>query len=154
MAKIHHMRMRTGTATLAVFDPQRLRHRLADACDWWSVPWEEVAEINAGNLFSVALGGDGVYGVAVHLFDDGPDMPALSGLIRCDGGEVFIGAGEQIPGDGLEPDLAFGGLSLAAPAGTYRVSVRRRGPFEIAVWLAAAVGEARNAFGTSPQLES
>jgi hypothetical protein len=153
MTKVHRMRVRTDTATLAVFDPERLRHRLADSCDWWSVPEDEVQEINAGNLFTVALGSDGVYQVTVHLYDERPDLPALSGLIRCDSGEVFIGAGEQIPGDGLEPDLSFGGLSLGAAVGSYRVWVGRRDTFEIDVWLEGTEAEAHNAFSHSPRLE-
>jgi hypothetical protein len=151
--KVHHMRVPTDTATLAVFDPQRLRHRVANSCDWWSIPADEVQEINAGNLFSVDLGRDGVYRVSVHLDDARPDSATVSGLIRCESGEIFIGAGEQIPGGGLEPDLALGGLSLGAAAGTYRVWVGRRSEFELDVWLEETDAEARNEFGHSPRLE-
>lgn len=30
-------RIVTGTATLCVFDPALLRHKLDDDCDWWSI---------------------------------------------------------------------------------------------------------------------
>ena len=40
----------TDTATIAVFDPERLHHRLTDSADWWSIPADEVAEINRGNI--------------------------------------------------------------------------------------------------------
>jgi len=153
VAKVHHMRVPTNTATLAGFDPQRLRHRLGDRCAWWSIPANEVQEITAGNLFSVGLGRDGVYRVAVHLYDTRPDTRAVSGLIRCDSGEVFIGAGEQIPGDGLEPDLAFGGLSLGATIGTYRVWVSRLGDFELGVWLEETNDEGRNQFRHGPSVD-
>src|SRR5262245_63277791 len=53
----------TGTATFAIFDPALLGHRFNDAADWWSVPWDEVAEINRGNMLTVALGSDGAYTV-------------------------------------------------------------------------------------------
>ena len=41
--------IRTDTATLAVFDALRLKHRLTDDPDWWSIPEDEVNEINSGS---------------------------------------------------------------------------------------------------------
>ena len=61
---IGHCRFGTGTATLAVFDPACLEHRLDDVADWWSDPTDEVAEINAGNVLFVATGSDGTYEVS------------------------------------------------------------------------------------------
>ena len=33
----------TGTATVCVFDPALVRHKLDDDCDWWSLPGAELA---------------------------------------------------------------------------------------------------------------
>ncbi|MNN98484.1 hypothetical protein D3C81_2178860 [compost metagenome] len=42
-------------------------------------------------------------------------------------GRVFIGAGEDVTGGGLEPDTSYGGLFVDLPAGSYRVQARRDG---------------------------
>src|SRR5262245_54723045 len=34
--RTHRMRVATDTATLAVFDPTRLRHRVDSPADWWT----------------------------------------------------------------------------------------------------------------------
>ena len=39
----------TDTATLAIFDPAALAHRITDTADWWSIAEDALAEINAGN---------------------------------------------------------------------------------------------------------
>ncbi|MGK5036135.1 DUF6386 family protein [Janthinobacterium sp. LB3P118] len=44
------VRIVTGTATLCVFDPALLRHKLDDECDWWSIPSAELAAVNAGQV--------------------------------------------------------------------------------------------------------
>lgn len=36
----------TDTATMTAFDPAALIHRCDDDADWWSVPGDEVLEVN------------------------------------------------------------------------------------------------------------
>src|SRR5262245_2062385 len=74
--RTHRTRVAPDTATLAVFDPARLRHRLSDAADWWTWPPDVLADLNAGNVVPVDPGADGVYHVTVHLDEDRPAADA------------------------------------------------------------------------------
>ncbi len=112
----------TDTATMCVFDVACLRHRLDDTADWWSIPADELAEVNAGHAGFFNLGSDGAY--AVELCDDLPD-PQASVHLRVPSGRVFLGAAEEVTADGLEPEAAFGGAFLQLAPGNYRVLARR-----------------------------
>ena len=114
----------TGTATLCVFDPALLRHKLDDDCDWWSIPSEELAAVNAGQVAFFNVGGDGAYDIALHAELAEPHVVVHLAVVS---GRVFIGAGEDVTGGGLEPDTAYGGLFVDLPAGSYRVQARRDG---------------------------
>lgn len=145
------MRVATDTATLAVFDPARLQHRRSYPADWWTWPPDVLADLNAGNLLPVDLGGDGVYHVTVHLDEDRPTTDAesaVTGLVGCDSGTLVIGPGEYITGGGLEPD----GFWLPCPAGTYRVSVAAPTDDELEVWLEPVAGLPVNQFTGYPRL--
>lgn len=114
----------TGTATLCVFDPAVLRHKLDDDCDWWSMPSAELAAVNAGQAAFFNVGGDGAYALELHTEIA---EPAASVHLAVVSGRIYIGAGEDVTGGGLEPDAACGGLFLDVPAGNYRVQARRDG---------------------------
>lgn len=114
----------TGTATLCVFDPALLRHRLDDDCDWWSIRSEELAAVNAGQVAFFNVGGDGAYELALHEELAEPQVIVHLAVVS---GRVFIGAGEDVTGGGLEPDTSYGGLFVDLPAGSYRVQARRDG---------------------------
>lgn len=149
------MRVATDTATLAVFDLARLRHRVASAADWWTWPPDVLADLNAGNVLPIDLGSDGVYAVTIHLDDDRPPAdtsPAVSGLVGCDGEALFIGPGEQITGGGLEPDESLGGVRLPVPRGTYRIHVARPDEGELELWLEPVIGPPINQFTDYPRL--
>jgi len=137
--------MSTDTATLAVFDPVHLAHRLADAGDWWSVPSMEIAEVNAGNMCLVGLRVDGFYAVTVLQGEvvSGP----VAALVRCSG-SLYVGPGEDIPGGGMRPDdpAYIGGKHLEVAPGTYLVTVSRRSSTELLVGLARRELDARNEF--------
>ena len=60
-------------------------------------------------------------------------------------GRVFIGAGEDVTGGGLEPDAACGGLFVDLPVGSYRIQARRDGARIGLAFLPDARGS--NAFG-------
>ncbi|MDO8071031.1 DUF6386 family protein [Janthinobacterium sp. SUN176] len=132
----------TGTATLCVFDPALLRHKLEDDCDWWSIPSAELAAVNAGQVAFFNVGGDGAYDIALHAELAEPHVVVHLAVVS---GRVFIGAGEDVTGGGLEPDTAYGGLFVDVPAGSYRLLARRD---EARISL-AFVPDARssNAFG-------
>jgi hypothetical protein len=151
--RTHRMRVATDTATLAIFDPARLRHRLNDPVDWWTV-WEwVVAEMNAGNMLAINLQADGVYDVTIHLDVDCPaeSEQTVGGLIACGGQAVYIGPGEQVVGGGLTPDESLDGIYLPIAPGTYRVRVARHTD-ELEIWLESVTGSAQNAFADYPRL--
>ncbi len=91
----------TDTSTLAIFDPEALRHRIDDVGDWWTYPDEEVlSEMNRGNVGIVDLGTDGIYELrSVEDID-----PQVSIKLRTPSSRIFIGAGEEISGGGLQPE--------------------------------------------------
>lgn len=144
--------IRTDTATLAVFDPTRLQHRLDDAADWWSVPWDEVEEINRGNVLFVSTGVDGDY--LVHVYRE-PLPPkvlpvAVQAVLACDKGSFYIGAGEYVPSGGLQPHTKYGGMFLPLPNGNYRVSVVHLIAHRLDVFVEPVNDAAVNAFDDSP----
>jgi hypothetical protein len=102
----HTLTFATDTATLAIFDPEVLRHRIDDD-DWWTGNALAIPELLAGDIALSGLGGDGVYAVRVTDGDLRPDerdyanqvTPVLG--IRIQSGKCFIGAAEALPGEGL-----------------------------------------------------
>jgi hypothetical protein len=112
----------TDTATMCIFDPDCLKHRLQDDADWWSVPSVELEEMNAGHVAFVSLTEDGRFLVAVvdSLVD-----PSIRVNISSPSGRVFIGAGEEVTSDGLQPECVRGGLFLAVAPGAYLVEIQR-----------------------------
>lgn len=114
----------TGTATLCVFDPAAVRHRLDDDGDWWSIPCAELAAVNAGQVAFFNVGGDGAYEVTLQAELAAPQVNVH---LAVRSGRVYIGAGEDVTGGGLEPDADCGGLFLDVPAGSYCLQARRDG---------------------------
>jgi len=153
MAMRVQCKMSTGTATVAVFDPACLEHRLEDTADWWSDEDEELQEINAGNVLFASTHVDGGYAITVDGSAAAESDGGVRALLRCASGRFFVGAGEQVPGDGVLPDTNYGGGTyVEVGAGSYVVVVRHRVPGELEVSIARTDGEARNAFTTSPEL--
>ena len=147
----------TGTATLAIFDPACLEHRVDDEYDdWWSDPSEEVAEINAGNVLFVSTGVDGAYDVSI--FDaEQPAAPvpidAVHATLRCVSGQIYVGAGEEVPAGGLRPSTEHGGTLLTLAPGSYAVTVAHPVAGQLVVSIVATGVEAKNTFSDSPRLE-
>ena len=120
----------TDAATLAVFDPAVLTSRVMGPGDWWCGPSHSVPEVRAGRIALFGLGGDGVY--KVRITEQGltaVESAYATGVItlgmEVDSGNVFVGAGECIPGDGsAQPDSGDtnSGAFLAVPAGKYVVA--------------------------------
>ena len=118
------LRIVTGTATVCVFDPALVRHKLEDDGDWWSIPSAELAAVNGGQVAFFNVGGDGAYDIALHAELAEPHASVHLAIVS---GRVFIGAGEDVTGGGLEPDTAYGGLFVDVPVGGCRVQARRDG---------------------------
>jgi hypothetical protein len=135
----------TDTATLCVFDLGALKHRLNDDCDWWSVPDEELAEVNQGNVAFVGLAEDGKFSVAWDNELEARDAD-VSFLLNCPTGRLFIGAAEEVTGGGLEPEAVRGGALIEIAVGTYKLLIRRVGSRELAHRLIPIAGPARNSF--------
>lgn len=126
----------TDTATIAIFDPKAMEHRMSDTADWWSSPFEELDEINDGNMVLVGLGEDGSYVVSVTDTEFVSDEYSVSALIKCISGNIFVGPGEELPAEGFAPFRRpyTLGKKFELPSGTYRVVVRKKG-FNIDVAL-------------------
>ena len=134
----------TDTATIVVFDPACLKHRLDDDADWWSIPENELAEVNAGNAAFVNLGSDGTYELEIvpgQLTD-----PTASVHLRNVSGRFFIGAGEYVSSEGLEPEARYGNIFLDVAPGTYLVQARMSSPNHIAVSISPTTDSSTNSF--------
>jgi hypothetical protein len=118
-----HGRFVTDTATVCIFDPASLVHRLRDDADWWSLPEEELREVNEGTALFIGLGADGAYDIVVTL--PGSFTAEITAQLSCPSGRVFVGAAEEVTSNGLEPDCTRGGLFVDVAPGTYSVSIAR-----------------------------
>jgi hypothetical protein len=118
--------IQTDTATLVIYDLMSLNHRINDDADWWSLPEDEVEEINKGNILFFNLGNDGAY--KVHIKND-VDEYTGSLFLNVPSGKVFIGAGEDVTGGDLEPDDsdAISGEFITLEPGSYEVKYKKHG---------------------------
>ena len=139
----------TDTATICVFDPANLEHRLTDTIDWWSVPEDELLELNLGNVIIAALPRDGVYSVAiVEVVDDGAEH-VIEANLNSKSGKIFIGAGEYISGDGMTFDIWGDDLSgkiVNVGPGNFRVSMSISNGTSISVKVVKTNHGAENTF--------
>jgi Family of unknown function (DUF6386) len=121
----------TDTATLAVFDPERLKHRAGAESDWWCLDFLQLEEFRSGTFAVIALGGDGVYRMRITTGDltlDERDyaVGAVRGLgVEVVSGKVFVGAAECMPGGGIAFTSADvdRGLLLDTENGRYEVDL-------------------------------
>ena len=112
----------TDTATICIFDLEAMRHRKDDVGDWWSLPRNELAEVRSGNALFLNLGSDGTYRIEVSQLND----PTVEGFcLKTPSRRVFIGAGEEMSGGGLEPTGVCGGLFLDVDEAHQKVSITR-----------------------------
>ncbi|MGM1047231.1 MAG: DUF6386 family protein [Bacillota bacterium] len=118
----------TDTATMCVYDLGELKHRLDDTPDWWSISEDELAEVNAGNCLFFNLGQDGVYEVNWIEADVGMEDGMAEVLyFRVSSGSVFVGAADDVTGDGLEPDHTCEGVFIELEPGSYACMAQREG---------------------------
>ncbi|MBD9653228.1 hypothetical protein IB239_00210 [Pseudomonas sp. PDM12] len=141
----------TDTATLAIFDPAALAHRITDTADWWSIAEDALAEINAGNVLFVDLGRDGSHAVEIRRGIDAATDDALVARLRITSGCLYVGAGEQVPAGDLGPETVYGGVLLFAERGTCEVRLQRQGERLLLAYGATTL-EATNHFDDGPRL--
>ena len=121
----------TDTATLAIFDPERLKHRADAESDWWCLDFLQLEEFRSGSVALVALGGDGAYRVRITDRDLTPDerdyaTGAVRGLgVEAVSGKLFAGPAECIPGGGsvFAPTDVNRGLLIDTENGRYDVDL-------------------------------
>ncbi|MBI3723698.1 hypothetical protein HY251_07055 [bacterium] len=125
----------TDQAVLAVFEPRVLQHRMREPRTWWregSVL--DVPEVLEGKLALFPIGDEGSFTARLSL-DAAPltdvekplHVGTVSGLgVLIEAGDVFVGAAERLPGDGIGDRIVAlpgTGAFLKAPPGEYLVSV-------------------------------
>nr|CAP48498.1 putative integron gene cassette protein [uncultured bacterium] len=145
----------TGTATLVIFDPICLASRIEDTGDWWSIPDEELSEVNAGNVIFARLGCDGGYSFDIYRLKHDEQLPAvgLRAKVRTKMGSFYVGAGEQVIGEDIGPSTQYGGLLFAIPAGNYEVEIQlEEASGHLKVYFKKTDEEAGNDFTDSPAL--
>lgn len=147
-------RFDTDTATMAIFDPAALTHRCEDTADWWSVPSDEILEINQGHVLFVGLGADGCYEVEIFrkLGEAGLNSNYLSANLTILSGCLYIGAAEQVPAGDLGPETTFGGALIYAVRGNIEVRVYRLTPHKLVVEYESTSEDVLNEFTSSPLL--
>ena len=109
----------TDSATIAVFDLKALEHRINDDGDWWThedFP-ELKEELNNQNLILINSGGDGKFTISVSESKEDSELK-----LKCPSGELFIVCGEEIPGEGLTPELLRGGIIYKVKPGIVGIS--------------------------------
>ena len=132
----------TDAATLAVFDPERLRHRADAESDWWCSGFLQLEEFRSGSVALVGLGGDGAYRVRITNGDLTPDEQDYA-AVRCAdlgvevvSGKLFVGPAECIPGggSGFTPADLQARLLLETENGRYDVDLFAIGWFNSPRW--------------------
>jgi hypothetical protein len=114
----------TDTATVAVFDLEAIRHRMNDTADWWSIAEDEILEVNQGNIAFLGLGEDGEFDISIS--DDLQEEECALNMY-VPSGQIFIGAGEDTTGGGVEPDgsAAIQGRIMSIEPGIYILKVKK-----------------------------
>lgn len=116
----------TDTAALCLYDLAALKHRVEDTPDWWSIPEDELAEVNAGNCLFLNLGEDGQYEVHWSLDDSVKEVETARVYhLRVPSGTVYLGAAGDVTGGELEPDESCGGMLLQLEPGNYACRVTK-----------------------------
>lgn len=116
----------TDTATIVLFDPECMRHRLKEDADWWSLPQEELLEVNRANAAFMNVTADGRYELEVAPHGDLADAD-VELVVRNTSGRFFFGVGEMMTSAGLEPEGEYGNVFFDAVPGSYLVRARQRG---------------------------
>ncbi|WP_341351497.1 DUF6386 family protein [Enterobacter hormaechei] len=124
-----------------MYDLVSLKHRLNDDADWWSLPENEVEEINKGNVLFLNLGDDGVYKVLIKH-----DVDEYTGalFLKVPSGKVVIGAGEDVTDGDLQPDDSdvISGELIILESGSYEVKYKKQSSEVLISFTKATFSEA------------
>ena len=146
----------TDTSTLCIFDIENLKYKLDDPhLDWWTIPEDEVLELNKGNLIIAALPADGKYKVCLETDFSSNFAHHVSANLSCKSGEVFLGDGAHITGDGMEPHnwgSHLSGRFLNLEPGNYKLDLYFFEDYKIAVTFCKNTDVKFNDFITPLQL--
>lgn len=154
------MKIITDTATLIIYDPSLLKHRVTDSYDWWADPMEELAEINQGNILFIGLTEDGAYeleiikGAPLGLlnqqqgYDSVLDKSQVQAFLRNSSGHFYIGPGETVVNDTDVNKTKVAGYFIDVDPGNYQVTISSVGN-KIQVQLHATEQNAVNHFEES-----
>ncbi|WP_434749943.1 DUF6386 family protein [Paenibacillus amylolyticus] len=124
--------MDTDTATLCCYDLASLEHRLQDTPDWWSIPEDELEEVNAGHCLFLNLGEDGTYDVQWIVSEAAYDEAearaeqSMTYYLQVPSGKVYLGAADDVSGGELEPDELSQGIFLQLNSGNYACTVFKK----------------------------
>ncbi len=123
----------TDTASLALFDPAVLQHRIgSESDDVWLAEsdFHEMPEVASGDISLVALGADGFYELRLTRGDLTSDEKRVAKRMdqqlgcRVASGKLCIGGGETLPALGNDTEMREGeGEVLALPNGQYVLTV-------------------------------
>lgn len=125
----------TDLATLVVFDPEELRHRVRESSTWWrGEPIHELDEVVDARIALFPLGKEGSYRVDLRrgeLSEAELELAVGSQTgqgIKVSSGQVFVGAAERLPGEGR-------GSIISAIPGTGAVLEVEPGEYALEVWV-------------------
>jgi hypothetical protein len=127
----HTCKFFTDTATLAVFDPLQLKHRVDDVDDWWCLNFAQLEEVRSGKIALVSLGSDGVYQARITSSDLNADEHDYAAEVVANlgvtvlSGKLFVGPGECLPSGHLDFDDSDEkrGILCETSNGEYRVDI-------------------------------
>ena len=120
MTEISTFSIVTDTSTIAIFDLEALKHRVDEDGDWWTSDTfpELQEELSNNNLYLIDTGSDGEFQVSLSSEVQSND----SSFLNCLSGTVYIVCGEEIPGEGLTPELIRGGYIHSLTPGRVHVA--------------------------------
>jgi hypothetical protein len=134
----------TDTATIVLFDPECMRHRLNEDADWWSLPQEELLEVNRANAAFMNVSANECYALELVPHEEFADAD-VEFFVRNTSGRFFFGAGEMMSSVGLEPEAEYGNVFFDAAPGSYLVRARQRAG-TVTVSIKSTNLEASNSF--------
>ncbi|WCT57416.1 DUF6386 family protein [Paenibacillus kyungheensis] len=118
----NQIKVMTDTATLCIYDLQALKHRLEDTSDWWSIPEDELLEVNLGNIAFLNVGADGLY--TMQQVEE-IEQPVVQLWINVPSGQLYAGAAENVTGGELEPEDGDSGQYITVEPGIYHLKIGR-----------------------------
>ncbi len=133
----------TDTATLCIFDIEQLKHHLDSDADWWCWPPDaQLTELSKGNVAFVDLGADGRYFGSVQA--EPLQVFQFQFRLNTQGGRLFIGAGEEVTSEGLEPECIRGGLYYPVSRACSLIQISRDSDGKIHLAVLPSEGSAEN----------